>query len=75
MKFDFSTFLQVGWQDDIHKKLSCCCTIISQCPLVVQLLQMLMSWGGAERVSCTQGLASNQSVYILDKVPDEDMSV
>lgn len=31
--------------------------------------------GGAERVSCTQGLASNQSVYILDKVPDEDTSV
>lgn len=26
--------------------------------------------GGAERVSCTRGLASNQSVYILDKVPD-----
>lgn len=31
--------------------------------------------GGAERVFCTRGLASDQSVYILDQVPDEHMSV
>lgn len=51
-------------------KLTCCDKIISQCPLVVQLLNV-DELGGAERVSCT--LASNQSVYILGEVPDEDM--
>lgn len=31
--------------------------------------------GGAETVSCPQDSASKQSVYVLDKVPDEDMAV
>lgn len=53
-------------------KLLCCDKIISQCPLVVQLLNV-DELGGAERVSCT--LAPNQSVYILGTVPDEDMSL
>lgn len=31
--------------------------------------------GGAERISCTQSLASVHSVYIVGDIPDEDMSV